>query len=157
VAAGMDSYLSKPIRPQELDDALDALLASKRALSAESDHTSTSNHAVEVIQLLDRIDDDRALLAELVEIFRREYPENLRTAQQAILAKNSGDLQGAAHTLRGALGNLSATYASTLAAELETAGAVGDFVAAQATLDKLIPQLDHVTRALEALCPVPVR
>ena len=157
VAAGMDSYLSKPIRPQELDDALDALLASKRALSAESDHTSTSNHAVEVIQLLDRIDDDRALLAELVEIFRREYPENLRAAQQAILAKNSGDLQGAAHTLRGALGNLSATYASTLAAELETAGAVGDFVAAQATLDKLIPQLDHVTRALEALCPVPVR
>ena len=157
VAAGMDSYLSKPIRPQELDDALDALLASKRALSAESDHTSTSNHAVEVIQLLDRIDDDRALLAELVEIFRREYPENLRAAQQAILAKNSGDLQGAAHTLRGALGNLSATYASTLAAELETAGEVGDFVAAQATLDKLIPQLDHVTRALEALCPVPVR
>ena len=114
MAVGMDGYLSKPIRPQELDETLDSMLAPGReVLSSESNSTSLPNNSVEVIQLLDRIDDDRSLLAELIEIFRREYPENVRAAQRAIDARNAEDLQRAGHTLRGSLGNLSASGAST--------------------------------------------
>jgi two-component system sensor histidine kinase/response regulator len=154
MAVGMDSYLSKPIRPQELDDVLDSFLVPKEEHSAEIEHDPVHNGSVEVIQLLDRLDDDRALLAELLEIFRREYPENVQCAQRAIDAKRPVDLQRAGHTLKGALGNLSATHASALAAELENMGRAFDLTRAQAVLDRLVPELGNVIRSLESLCPV---
>ncbi len=153
-AAGMDGYLSKPIRQQELDEALDSLIEPEENLSAPSNPSPTPSDSVEVVQLLDRIDDDRSFLAELVEIFRREYPENVKAAQRAIEGQNPGDLQRVSHTLRGALGNLAATGASAMAAELEAAGRERNLLGAQGILDKLIPELGNVLRALEALCPV---
>jgi HPt (histidine-containing phosphotransfer) domain-containing protein len=110
--------------------------------------------AVEAAQLLDRIDDDRGFLAELVEVFRREYPYNVETAQKAIDAQRPADLERAAHRLRGALGNLSAQNASTLAAELESVGRSADLTGAQTILNTLVPELGKVMRALEALCRV---
>jgi two-component system sensor histidine kinase/response regulator len=154
MAVGMDGYLSKPIRPQELDETLDLILAPKEALSSEINSTPLPNNSVEVIQLLDRIDDDRSLLAELIEIFRREYPDNLQAAQRAIDTRNAEDLQRAGHTLRGSLGNLSASGASAMAAELEASGRSNDLSKAQAVLNKLVSELGNVMRALEALCPV---
>jgi signal transduction histidine kinase/DNA-binding response OmpR family regulator len=154
IAAGMDGYLSKPIRSQELDEALDSFLTKKQGLPAESHSVPPLNNSVEVCQLLDRIEDDRSLLAELIEIFRREYPDNLQAAQRAIELQSAEDLQRAGHTLRGALGNLSATRASALAAELEAAGRKKDLIGTQAIFDKLVPELSNVIRALEALCPV---
>ena len=154
IASGMDGYLSKPIRSQELDETLDSILTKKQSLPAEGNSIPTLNNSVEVFQLLDRIEDDRSLLAELIEIFRREYPENLQAAQRAIELKNAEGLQLAGHTLRGALGNLSATGASALAAKLEAAGRRKDLIGAQAIYDELVPELSKVIRALEALCPV---
>jgi CheY-like chemotaxis protein len=151
---GMDGYLSKPIRPQELDAALDALVALKEGLSKGEEVETISNGSIEVTQLLDRIDDDRSLLAELIDIFRREYPENLQSAQRAVDANNSADLQRAGHTLRGALANLSAGRASDIAAELEALGQSNDLNKAQSILDNLVTELGNVMHALEALCPV---
>ncbi len=152
--AGMDGYLSKPIRPQELDTALDALVELKEGQSKREDITMVSNGSVEVAQLLDRIDDDRSLLVELIDIFRREYPENLQAARRAIDSNNSADLQRAGHTLRGALANLSAGRASDIAAELEAVGQSKDLHKAQPVLDNLVSELGNVLHALEALCPV---
>ena len=154
MAAGLDGYISKPIRPQELDETLDIFLAPKEVRATMSNLPLVPNNSVEVIQLLDRIDDDRALLAELVEIFRKEYPDNLQTAQRAIDAQKPAELHRVGHTLKGALGNLSAVDASALAAELETIGLSADLSGAQTVLDRLVPELANVMRALEALCPV---
>ena len=117
MAVGMDGYLSKPIRPQELDEVLDSFLAPKEDLSTEKDTVPAANGSVDVIQLLDRLDDDRSLLAELLEIFRREYPDLVQAAQRSIDVQRPADLERAGHTLKGALGNLSATKASALAGE----------------------------------------
>jgi len=154
MAVGMDAYLSKPIRPQELDEILDSFLVSKEDSSPEAENGLGLNGSVEVMELLDRLDDDRTLLAELVEIFRREYPNNLQAVQQAINAKRAADLQSAGHTLKGALANLSATKASALAAELESIGRSSDVTGAQAVFDRLVSELGNVIRSLESLCPV---
>jgi HPt (histidine-containing phosphotransfer) domain-containing protein len=150
----MDGYLSKPIRPQELDATLEALLALKMEMSKREDIATVSNGSVEVTQLLDRIDDDRSLLAELIDIFRREYPENLQAAQRAIDANKSADLQRAGHTLRGALANLSASKASDIAAELEAVARSSDLSKAQQILDDLVIELRSVMRILASLTPV---
>jgi two-component system, sensor histidine kinase and response regulator len=157
MAVGMDGYLSKPLRPQELDEVLDSILAPKEELSTSDAATAVSNGSVDVTQLLDRIDDDRSLLAELIDIFRREYPENLQAAQRAIDARDPEELHRAGHTLKGALGNLAAGGASDLASELEALGRSGHVAGAQVILDKLVQELTRVMRALESLSPVVVQ
>jgi two-component system sensor histidine kinase/response regulator len=157
MAVGMDGYLSKPIRPQELDEILDEFLAPKEELSTMSDPAPIPNNCIEVIPLLDRIDDDRALLAELAEIFRKDYPNNLQAAQRAIDLQQAADLERVGHALKGSLGNFSAIDASALAAELEAIGRSADLSGAQTVLDRLVLELGNVMRALEALCPVVVQ
>jgi CheY-like chemotaxis protein len=154
LAVGMDGYISKPIRPQELDELLDGYIAKKTAEMPEPEGEVSGS--VDVEQLMDRIDDDRNFLAELVDIFRREYPQNVKAVKTAIDSRNAPELQCAAHALKGALGNLSACDASAMAADLERMGSTVDLTNAQSTLDRLVAELTNVTRALEALCPVAV-
>jgi two-component system sensor histidine kinase/response regulator len=157
IAAGMDGYLSKPIRPQELDEVLDNYLALKDEAPAAIDSAPAAGKPIDVTQLLDRIDDDRSLLAELVDLFRADFPVTLRSAQEAINSQDANSLRGAGHTLRGALANLSAIEASSIAAELENIGKSLNLSQAQATLDRLAHEVGTVIRALEALCPIPAK
>jgi PAS domain S-box-containing protein len=154
IAAGMDGYISKPIRPVELDELLDGYIAQKMSATPQQQPVAVSNGSVDVAQLLDRIEDDRGFLAELVDIFRRDYPQNIEAVKSAIDKESPAELQRSAHALKGALGNLSAIRAATLAAELERMGRSLDMSNAQPTLDSLIGELPNVTRALEALCPI---
>lgn len=155
ITAGMDGYLSKPIRPQELDQVLDCYLALTNRPAAPIDHLHAADRSVDVLQLLERIDGDRALLGELVDLFRADYPGSLRAVQEAIDTRDSNRLRSTSHALKGALANLSAIQASTLAAELEAIGNSPNLTQAQATLDRLSHELVSVKRALEALCPTP--
>jgi two-component system sensor histidine kinase/response regulator len=153
IAVGMDGYISKPLRPQELDELLDIYVARKKDASFHHQNRVAASRTIDVAQLLDRIDDDRSFLAELVEVFRRDYPQNLEAVSTAIATHNAADLQRTAHTLKGALGNLSATRAASLAAELERMGRSLDMSNARHTLESLMSELPNVTRALESLCP----
>jgi two-component system sensor histidine kinase/response regulator len=154
LAVGMDGYLSKPIRPQELDDLLDIYITQKETSVPSVEVESAAVGPVDTKQLLDLLDDDRALLGELVELFRADYPNHLNAAQKAIEGQNFIELERAGHTLKGALGNLSAKQASSLAHELESMGRECDLNHAQRTLDQLASEIEHVTGALEALAGV---
>jgi CheY-like chemotaxis protein len=155
MASGMDGYISKPIRPQELDDILNAYLTGNETdIAPPTNLEREVSDLIEVGPLLDRVDDDRALLAELVDMFRRDCPATLREAQQAIDSRNGVELTKVGHSLRGVLSNLSAAGASTMAAELEACGHSEDFPIAQVTLSRLSDEIDQVTRALESLCQV---
>jgi signal transduction histidine kinase/DNA-binding response OmpR family regulator len=154
--AGTDGYLSKPIRPDELDELLEQHVAAKAAKVAntKTDEAPSSGHgSLDVTQLLDRIDDDRALLADLTDIFRKDYPRHLDSAQQHIQHNRPDELQKVAHTLKGALANLSATRAAELAETLERKGRANDLNGTQQVLDNLARELVHVMQALDSLCP----
>ena len=154
LAAGMDGYLSKPIRPQELDEVLDAYSSRKAgSKDVEAEIGSDPNGSIDCPQLLSRIDNDRSFLAELLELFRRDYPNHLENAQKAIDMRSPVHLQSSAHALKGALGNLAAVEGYALAAELEDMGGTLNLTSAQAVLDRLATELQNVVHALEALCP----
>jgi CheY-like chemotaxis protein len=153
IEAGMDGYISKPIRPQELDEVLDRYVALINGEPSQDESAPSANNSIDVSQLLDRLDGDRAFLAELVDVFRADFPGNLSAVQQAIDRQDANGLCSAAHSLKGALANLSAIEASALAAELEAIGKSLDLTRAQATLDNLAMEIDNGMRALEALCP----
>jgi len=151
LAVGMDGYLSKPIRPQELDDLLEGLTADKEGVA------EVAGGAVDANELLDRLDDDRTLLGELVAIFRKDYPRHVERAREAIAAGDAATVQGVGHMLKGTLGNLAAMRGSGLAGELERVGAEKDLTMAKGVLERLAVELEDVLHALEAMGPVAVK
>lgn len=76
-------------------------------------------------ELLERIDNDRELLEELVSIFAREFPRNLNALRQAVAKGDLPEIVVASHALKGMLLNLSITAAGSRAAEIEEMARAG--------------------------------
>ncbi|MGB2652175.1 MAG: Hpt domain-containing protein, partial [Candidatus Acidiferrum sp.] len=101
-------------------------------------------------ELLDRVDNDRELLRELLGIFKEDFPRTIRSLEEAVAA---GDLKNSAslsHSLKGMLSNLGGTRAAEAAAKLEklasSAGQNGSLKDALSALQSeaasLVPELD---------------
>ncbi len=146
LAAGMDGYLSKPIRPQELDAVLDSYTSTPQAAAL-----STIDSSIDVEELMERIDGDRTLLAELADIFREEYPRQIRMAQEALAANDAAAIRRIGHSLKGALANLAATDASGLAASVEAIGKSGDLSQLGGKLLEMQSTMDNVVQRLQSL------
>ena len=150
--AGMNGYLSKPIRPQELDAVLDSYIPSAPVMDAPIVRVA-ANSSIQVDELMERLDGDTALLAELVELFCEDYPQQMQLAQKAILARDSDTLRHVGHTLKGALSNLSAMGAAGFASNLEEIGKSGDLIHAPEAVAALQEVLNSVEADLKSLCP----
>jgi two-component system, sensor histidine kinase and response regulator len=150
--AGMDGYLSKPIRPQELDDLLDIYIARDRELPSVLKPSTTLENPICTEELLERIDGDRVFLSELLDLLRLDYPEQLRTARAAIAKGDPVTLQRVGHALKGALANLSAPIASRIAGELELMGTAGEIAFAEPKVIELEKEVARAIEALEGLC-----
>jgi CheY-like chemotaxis protein len=145
--AGMDAYLSKPIRPEELDRVLGFYTSSGTAKRGSAEDAEPIG-SVNLEALLQRVDGDRGFIGELAEIFREDYPRHLKALRDGVISSDSERVRGEAHALKGALSNLSATQACLLAASLETKAKSGDLAGAVRTLDELERELELVEREL---------
>ncbi len=153
--AGMDGYLSKPVRPQELDSILEEYISRRRA--AATKQNDPLDFCVNEKELLERVDGDRAFLGELAEIFRGDYPKQIRIAQDGLAAGDSEKVSQTAHALKGALSNLAAGRALALASSLESMGESRDLSNAGTTLTELEKELGRVDRKLQGICPTLVQ
>jgi two-component system sensor histidine kinase/response regulator len=150
--AGMDGYLSKPIRPQELDAVLDTYLARNRKDVSVVTSSLPTESSVCTEELFERIEGDRTLLSELVVLLRESYPGQIRSAREAVLQSDAAALQRVGHSLKGALGNLAAPIGARIAYELESMGKSGDLRLAKTRVDMLEGELLRVMETLEGLC-----
>ena len=174
--AGMDGYISKPIRPQELDEVLDkyAQMAVKAIIPAPvvvrpsaqmkviaktsaPVPVQAAKPAVCMEELLERVDGDRTFLLELVELFRGDYPVLMKTARNAVNSGDTVSLQRAGHTLQGVLGNLAAARAADLAGELEAMASAGNMASAEGKMKELEQEVAQVMATLESFSMEQVR
>ncbi len=128
--AGMDGYVSKPIRLEDLDAEMTRLL---RVAAAARSAAAPLN----VEAAARRMGGDRALLRELVEVFLQELPGSLRALSEAVASGSAEVVERAAHRLKGALAVLAAEPARTLARRLEAMGRGRDLAGAAAVLAEL--------------------
>jgi signal transduction histidine kinase/CheY-like chemotaxis protein len=153
IEAGMDGYLTKPIRQQELDEALESFAGQKHIHSTSAATPSAKEISVDTAELLERVDGDHAFLAELAEIFRQDYPRHLTAAREALSHQDSGAVAKASHALKGALANLAAGPASRIAQQLEANARSGDLSRAGSALQQLEEELNRVMIHLKGLQP----
>jgi signal transduction histidine kinase/DNA-binding response OmpR family regulator len=129
LAAGMDGYLSKPLRAQELIGAIEALTAdrpapatSRRQDGGSPEPGSPLDHA----ELLAIVEGDLTLLQELADIFLADAPPLMTALQDAVARRDSPQIASLAHRLRGSTGNFRARSATAAAQQMEEMAQRGD-------------------------------
>jgi PAS domain S-box-containing protein len=139
LAAGMDGYVTKPMKAADLYAAIDSLPT----------HTATQDQAtreppIDLNAALGTVEGDEGLLVELIETLQQDYPTHIAALREAVSRKDATQLERTAHSLMGAVVALGATTAYTLAAELETMGRETHLDGALALIEELERELARI-------------
>ena len=145
LAAGMDDYLPKPVRASALLEVLD------RVASAFARPGRHASRAFDPDDVLSRVEGDRALLAELVDIFRAERPRLMADLRRGVEADDARAVQEVAHAIKGMVGNFGARDAVEEARALEAMGQAGSLGGAAAAVSRLEQEVERLETDLGAL------
>ena len=135
LAAGMDAYVPKPIEPAALYASVEDEAGS---VSVSCDpEASASAAAVDRDRIMERLDGDEDLFAEVIRLFLEDCPVRLAAIKAAVDRDDADQIRVTAHALKGAAGNMSATRLFEATAALERIGAEGRIHAARAAWRQL--------------------
>jgi CheY-like chemotaxis protein len=155
--AGMDGYLSKPIREEMLRRAVEDCmpLIDANAVAAVSDEPPVCpwDDAMDVEAALAQVDGDRGFLAEMARMYLDESPVLLARIQAAVAAGDPAALVAPAHSLKNWFGNFAARLAYDTVRDLENLGRAGDLATAATTLAKLQGEIGRLALAMATLEP----
>ncbi|MBC7260323.1 MAG: PAS domain S-box protein [Chloroflexi bacterium] len=150
LAAGMDEYISKPLKVVQLLEIVERLAAGGReAESAAPEPYVGAEPAFRLDAALERVGGDKDLLREISEMFLTESQTLLSQVRQAIAQGDAALLKRAGHTLKGLARNFSADQAAQTALEVEQIGdegRMGDAPAAAARLEAEVARLVQALR-----------
>jgi signal transduction histidine kinase/DNA-binding response OmpR family regulator len=158
---GMDGYVSKPIRRDELKSEI--LRVTSKTPGAQAEPPSEPLSPVKTVEAdenasvteggaryifdeddaLDRLDGDVEMLYEILALFQENSQIMLQTVLDALGARDCEVLCKAAHTIKGALANVSAKAARQAAEKAEYAARDGDIIAAGKAVNDLKEQLAY--------------
>jgi len=99
-------------------------------------------------ELLERVDNDTAFLAETVEMLISDGPPLLDKLRVALAAGDAPAVGRTAHSIKGMLSNFCAPQAHATAQQVEQLGKSGDLAAAPAAVQALHEDLDALTQEL---------
>ncbi|HTU22482.1 MAG TPA: response regulator, partial [Gemmataceae bacterium] len=147
--AGMDGYISKPVQPRELWEAIDRLIPPDD--TAEPEETSAINGVLDREEIQDRVGGDMVLLRELIDVFLTDCPRLWQNLRDALAQGDAHLLSRAAHTLKGSVGNFGAHAAREAAQQLELLAGKGDLMPAIEAARKLETELERLKPVLREL------
>ena len=143
--AGMDGYLAKPLRPEELR------LVLAGAASGPPPGGGAPGEVFALQEALGRVGDDMGLLREIAALFVQAGTESLEQARQGVAAGDGDRVCRAAHTLKGAAGLFGAARVVAAASRLEALGAEGDMKEGAVLLAALEEEMRRLLAALADL------
>lgn len=165
--AGMNDYLSKPLRPVELLntierylDQLDELDAPASKLGSNLPLTSDAAAGLEsadgrkpplqFAELVDRCMGKRDFAWRMLDKFRGRLTEELAQIETAVESSDAAVVARLAHSLKGSAGNLSAGSVRDVAESLEQAAKLGDWTHVVATTARLRQECEYLLDFLAA-------
>jgi PAS domain S-box-containing protein len=125
LAAGMDGYVSKPIRKDELQRVIEEVLNASERLCDDGPAASGAGDAFGPLNwnhALETAEGDETLLRQVVSSLIEECPLLLRQLDQGLRDADLPTIRRAAHTLKGNLQIFGQTRAQALAERAEQLG-----------------------------------
>jgi signal transduction histidine kinase/DNA-binding response OmpR family regulator len=154
LAAGMNDYVAKPIRPHELVAAITRTPrrsdASPGAAGSASTVSSPPYDESVLRRLSESMGGDDAFVDELVEQFLEDSPALLAAARRALEAGDPAEVRRAAHTLKSNAATFGASGLAERCRTLELAAKDGDLSGGVELADRIDEELARVHAALRA-------
>ncbi|HJQ30043.1 MAG TPA: response regulator [Rubrobacter sp.] len=159
LAAGMDDYVAKPVRREDLDAVLERWVPppERRPFTQESagDPGATSVATVLDLSVLEsrRGPQEEGVpnaLVKIVELYIEDVPLRLEALRGAVEREEAQEVEETAHVLKGGSGYMGAVRMVELCANLEEMGASGDLSRAPELLDAIEAEFRRLHPALKA-------
>jgi CheY-like chemotaxis protein/nitrogen-specific signal transduction histidine kinase/HPt (histidine-containing phosphotransfer) domain-containing protein len=170
LAAGMDDYLSKPIRVEELAAALRRCHPrtapqppAPAGGSGESAQVPPGRepqgqppvagvlHPPALERLMETIGDDLSLLTALIDTFLSDAPRLVEAARRGLEHGQTDEVRRAAHTLKSNGATFGATRFSELSRQLESLARSGTLEGADELIARIDAEYERVRIALETV------
>jgi HPt (histidine-containing phosphotransfer) domain-containing protein len=148
----MDDYMSKPVKSEDFEAALERWAPTGKSDEAplapvpdaeapvmstvEFDRTPASSalDAEVVARLRDLAATDASLLGQILESFVSDGEARISSLHRALEKDDAVALHKAAHALKGASGNIGARHMAEIAEQLQAMGEAGSIVGAAAVI-----------------------
>ncbi len=144
LAAGMDDFLSKPVRAADLEAAISLFAAAH--IPAEQPRSGLLDPQV----LWDVCGGDAGVLDRICGAFQARVPDHLTAVQDTLRQQDSSQLREAAHKLSGMLATFS-SVAGGVAADLEDYAARGQLEEARPLVEQLETMSHELIRLASGL------
>ena len=147
LSAGMDDYLTKPLRMRELETAVRTWAAQPAA----ADNGQPREQAARILARVREMADDEDTAREVMELFLSGADEGLRDLRRSEAAHDAPGALRAAHKLKGSARNVGAEALAGLAERLEERGRGGAVDGMRALMDEADAHLGRLREALSEL------
>jgi PAS domain S-box-containing protein len=153
LAAGMDDYVSKPIRDEDLWQAIRNVVPLRSDAKCGAVPTAPlladdPPDGLDRATILGRVGGNRQTLCQLADVFEQDCTNLMADIESAVSAGDGPTLRTAAHTLKGMVAFFAAGPAADTALRLEKMGEQNDLSTAADELAGLRQHVDRVRAAL---------
>ncbi|HZF02338.1 MAG TPA: response regulator [Methylomirabilota bacterium] len=149
LAAGMDDYLAKPIRPNDVRSVIEKWapqISSKGTAETKSETTAQApvapiapvppiaaieEPAVDMGRMMDLTGGDDASIRELVDMFYTQTAQQLKQIEDAVRANDASGVSHVAHSCKGASATLGMARFAAVMLQLEKLGKSGALTGAE--------------------------
>jgi CheY-like chemotaxis protein len=131
LAAGMDDYLAKPIRPADIRGMIEkwalpeASVAPVQTAPAPPGNANAAEAPVDMARLHEMTDRNAENLREIIELYCRQTNQQFAQLQAAIAANQPAEVRRVAHSCAGSSVTLGMNQLGMLMRRLEKEGAAG--------------------------------
>ena len=151
LAAGMDGYVSKPVRFEVLRQEMRAIIGKPSMQTGPAEDLERAGdfkngQVLDTEGLLGGINGDLDFLKLVAEIFCEQYPKQLSEMNQTLAEGNTSQLAEAAHKIKGTVGVLWAGSALEAASRVEALARNGDLAGARRAMTVLEQEM-HLLKA----------
>ena len=144
--SGMDGYLSKPVGSEEIQEALQQVLSTRKR---PAEVTMPGPSILNEQWLLDKARGNRDFLKKLFAVFVDQQPGKIDEMRQAYLDGDLAQVAFMAHTLKGGAATMGAEVLKERAFEVEKAAKENQPDQAGKEIDLLYGELDQTIRAMK--------
>ena len=158
LAAGMSGYISKPLRPEALEQTIEEWTGGISAavphapFSAPGRAPSPATTAFDRNDFIERLMGNEDLAQRIVWEFVEDMPRQMALLAQALNNFDASALRQVAHSIKGSAANVSGLEVREIAQKLEESAAVGDLIAAASALPELSASFERARPLMERFC-----